>query len=55
MTDTERAERERSILRGIQALTEMRLRPETDERMRKEADRAIDELRRKLAALKEEL
>jgi len=50
----ERADKERSILTGIQALTEMRLRPETDERMRKEADRAIIELQRKLAALKEE-
>jgi len=54
MTDTERAERERSILRGIQALTEMRLRPGTDAHMRKEADTAIAELQRKLAKLKEE-
>jgi len=54
MTDTERAEKERSILAGIQALTEMRLRPGTDERMRKEADRAIIELQRKLAKLKGE-
>lgn len=54
MTDTERADKERSILRGIQALTEMRLRPGTDAHMRKEADRAIIELQRKLAALKEE-
>lgn len=54
MTEAERRDKERSILRGIQALTEMRLRPGTDERMRKEADRAIDELRRKLATLKEE-
>ncbi len=54
MTDTERAEKERSILAGIQALTEMRLRPETDDRMKREADRAIIELQRKLATLKEE-
>lgn len=54
MTDAERRDKERSILRGIQALTEMRLRPGTDARMRQEADDAIMELQRMLAKLKEE-
>jgi len=45
----ERSERERALLAGIQALVEMKLRPGTGERFRKEADKAIDNLRDELA------